>query len=118
MRNTENKGQKRGRFAASFLTDCLFSGVFSFIMHVLHLSCMCSSTWRQGRESELSFHNPIDFHTASPSQQEINCILDSFQRELQRQVLGLLRALLTLGNPGRWGCVLMDFLVLSWPCEP
>lgn len=76
MRNTENKGQKWGRFVAFFLTGCLFSGVFSFIMHVLHLSCVCSFTWRQERDSELSFHNPIDFHMASPSQQEINCILN------------------------------------------
>lgn len=70
---------------------------------------MCSFTWGQERDSELSSHNPIDFHMASPSQQEINCILDSFQRELWRQVLKLLRALLTLGNPQRWGCVLMAF---------
>ncbi|NXP92011.1 PLXA4 protein, partial [Passerina amoena] len=101
--------QKWGRFAAFFLPGCLFSGVFSFIMHILHLSCSCSFTWGQERDSELSSHNPIDFHMASPSQQEINCILDSFQRELQRQVLKVLRALLTLGNPQRWGCVLMPF---------
>ena len=95
-----------------FLTVCLFSGVFSFIMHFFHLSCMRRFTWRQERDSELSFPNP-PISTWPPilsrTLQEINCSLDSFQEELQRQVPKLMRALLTLGKPQRWGCLLMTF---------
>lgn len=95
-----------------FLTACLFSGVASFIMHLFHLSCMRGLPG--GRKGILSFLFPIPPISAWPpalsrALQEINCIMDGFQGQLRRQVLEPMRALLTLGNPQRWGCPLMTF---------
>lgn len=72
MRNMENKGQEWRSLLANtrfFLTVCLFSGEVSSVIHLFNLSCMCRFTWRQERDSELSFPNPTFFHMTSHSQQ-------------------------------------------------